>query len=270
MLGDDQMLHFSERGWMLLPRVFAADECAAMRAALERQARFRTLDKESDAVRTVLENPLFHDQCFLEWFHGPGILDANRRALGAKLRFQGMNAHITPPHPQRDRGRVLLAPDGLGWHRGMRPKWGTHRDDDDARFINATFLNNITCLRDVAEGDGATAMLEGSHLHEGDYASLKGRCPVVFPAAPEGSVILFTESLIHAAAPILSGRTRHALFTGFVPPWWACWPGMDVPRELVASIRDELIRDLLAAPHFGGQVAEWARPDATAQAPATG
>ena len=108
----------------------------------------------------------------------------------------------------------------------------------------------------MGPGDGATAILDGSHRLEGDYASLQGRCPVAMPAAAEGSVLVFTESLIHAAVPILGERVRHAMFYGFEPSWWCCWPGTEVPRELAATIADDVIRDLVRAPSFDGQYPE--------------
>lgn len=257
MLTDDDLLHFAAHGWVILRAVFDADACARYRAALDGLARHRRLDRGSDAELAVVQNQVFHDQCFLDWFRGRGILAANRRLLGAKLRYQGANAHIKRPHADRaTRAAALRDPGAWNWHRGIRPKWGVFPDDRDPRFINCAFLNNVTYLTPVAPGDGSTAILDGSHRSEGDYASLRGRFPVVEPEAAAGDVLVFSESLLHSAAPILSERVRYNMYYGFVPPWWSCWPGMDVPTELRETIADDELRELVGPPHFGGQEAE--------------
>jgi hypothetical protein len=109
----------------------------------------------------------------------------------------------------------------------------------------------------VGPGDGATAVLDGSHKLDGNYASLKGRCELLLPSAPAGSIFLFTETLVHTPVPIVTERTRHAMFYSFGPPWLATWvPGQETPPQVVASVADENLRELLGPPHYRGQWAD--------------
>jgi hypothetical protein len=275
MLTYDERHHFSQHGWLLQRAVFSADECARYRDELDELVRHRLHDPDSTPGKMVLANQIFHHQVFLDWFQKTAIVEANGQLLGTGLRYQGANAHIRQPDPTRlDSAATLRQVDLYGWHRGMRPKFGTHVDDADSRLINCSFMNNITYLTPCGLLDGPTAVLDGSHLIEGSYETLKERCPLVYIEAEAGDVLIFTETLLHSATPILSERTRYTMFYGFVPPWWCCWPGMDMPGELRETIADERTRSLLGPPHYGGQFPEGALTasstfsDAKAEVPA--
>lgn len=243
-LDADAMLHLSEHGWVLLEDVLDDAACAAFRAGLDEMAATRRHHADTTDEITVVEHTAFYSPLFLSWLTLPRVLAANRQAMGDELRFQGDNAFIKRPHVERLTARERLVDPGTwGWHRGLRPKQGNQPHDDDPRLLHFTFLNNITYLTDVAPGDGATAILDGSHRCDGDYASLSGRFPVVQPAARRGSVLLFTETLIHAAVPILSERVRYCTFHGFVPRFR--WPPPIAPELLMASLKDEPLRLLL-------------------------
>ena len=115
------------------------------------------------------------DDIFFQWFTLPGILDANRQCAGSELRYQGANSHIKVPLSGRQtRADELYDPNTFSWHRGVRPKWGTVRDDRDPRLINSLFLNNITYLTPVSPRNGGTIILDGSHRLEGRYPTLEG------------------------------------------------------------------------------------------------
>jgi hypothetical protein len=146
---------------------------------------------------TVVDNLVLYDDLFLQWYRLPGILDANRQLVGAHLHLNHEHADIKVPHPDRHtQAKELADPDGMGWHRGLRPKWGTFPHDTDPRLINCSFVNNITYLTTVSPGNGSTAVLDGSHKLEGAYQSLKERCPVVYVSAPAGSILTFSETLV--------------------------------------------------------------------------
>ncbi len=245
MLDRAQLEHFADHGWVLVEDVFDDARCAAFRAGLDRMARTRRHGQPGDPETTVLEHAVFDDPLFLEWLREPAIIEANRQCLEGEARFQGDNAFIKQPHPDRaTRAAELSDPERWGWHRGQRPKHGTFVADEDPRLIRAAFLNNITYLTPVGPGDGATAILDGSHRHEGDFATLRHRLPIVQPAARAGSVLLFTECLIHAGTPILSERIRYCQFHGFIPRF--AWPPPVPPPILYAQIIDDGLRSLLA------------------------
>jgi hypothetical protein len=71
----------------------------------------------------------------------PGVLAANRQLMGADLRVQGISAQIKRPHPERDtRRRELREPDGIGWHRAMRPRWAHFPDERDPSLLNSALF----------------------------------------------------------------------------------------------------------------------------------
>jgi hypothetical protein len=176
--------------------------------------------------------------------------------LGARLRLAHTHAHIKVPHPERHTRATELADFGgkfaIGWHRELRPKWGTFPHDMDPRLINCSYLNNITYFTAVKPGDGGTAILDGSHKLEGDYQSLKERCPVLEVTAPAGSILIFTESLLHAGVPILSENVRYNMYYGFVPPWYRAAPGFEVPQMLVDALADAELREMLSPSSYYG------------------
>ncbi len=256
MLNGEQLLHFAEHGWVIMENVLDAEQCAAYRVALDRAVQSRVTDVSANGELTVIDNIVLYDDIFVDWFTLPGILESNRQLLGAQLKFQGVNAHIKRPHPERHNGRNLMDPDTFGWHRGLRPKWGNHLHDTDPRLINCSFLNNITYLTTVAPGNGSTGVLDGSHKLEGNYQSLKDQCPLVEVPSEAGSVLIFTETLIHTAIPILSETVRYNMYYGFTPPWYHYWPGTEVPKAVVDSLANEELRRILGDYGYVGQKAE--------------
>jgi len=258
MLTHSQLLHFSQHGWVLIPQAFHSSQVEAYKQGLDRLSRTRRAYEPGDDVELiVVDNMVIHDSLFMEWFENTRVIQANKQILGAQLRFQGVNAHIKRPHPERHlRAEELSDPDTFNWHRGLRPKWGNFAHDSDAALMNCAFLNNITYLTDVSPGKGSTLLLDGSHRLEGDYHSLKNQCPVVAVEAKAGDVLLFTETLIHSGAPILSETVRYNMYFGFTPPWFCSWPGMEVPKVTVDSVINEEVRNILSRTGYFGQEAE--------------
>jgi hypothetical protein len=76
---------------------------------------------------------------------------------------------------------------------------------------------------------------------------------VVQVEAKAGSVLHFTEALIHTGVPILSERTRYTMFYGFTPPWMQCWPGCSPTQEIIDSSQGELKEILGARTGYMGQ-----------------
>ena len=247
MLSHDQQLHFSEHGWVLESNVLNNEQVGAYKRALDRQAGdFNpALHTDNDEIANI-DCMVIGDPIFREWIMIPQVLEANRQLMGAEIRYENCHAMIKRPHPDREtRQEELRDPDQSKWHRGLRPKWGTFPHDSDPRLINCTFLNNITYLTDVAPGDGGTIVLDGSHKLEGTYETLKDVCSIVETTAAAGSILHFTESLLHAGVPILSENVRYTMFYGFTPSWYVNWPGSDVPQFVLDSVKDDELREIL-------------------------
>ncbi|GAC1397882.1 MAG: hypothetical protein NVSMB65_16610 [Chloroflexota bacterium] len=250
MLTHEDLVHFADHGWVVREDVLDDAQCAAYRDALDRCARLRRPLAESHSRDTTqIDNPVLYDDLFADWLTTPGMLEANRQLIGAPLRLNQSYAHIRVPHPDRlTRGRDLVAPDGLGWHRDWRPKWGIFAHDADPRLIHCQMTNNVTYLTTVSPGNGSTAVLDGSHRLEGTYQDLKERCPVIEVPARAGSVLIFTESLIHAAVPILAETTRYNVYYCFTPAWITSWNGCATPPIIADSFVDEKVREVLSPP----------------------
>jgi hypothetical protein len=206
---------------------------------------------------------------FLDWMTHPHILPVLKQLLGAPPTFEGCHAMVKHPHPQRhdpERAEQLLSPSKLGWHRGMRPKWGIVDSDHGPAFKNTTFLNNCTYFTDIdSELDGGTAMLDGSHLtdtgdSEADKAAHLGTSYKKITKIKAGSVVHFTECMIHSGVPVLSERTRYTMFYGFTPPWQRVWQteaGSSGPSLEVIEAADGELKEILSPSHnYGGQYAK--------------
>jgi len=247
VLQRNQLLHFAEHGWVLEEAVLDAGQVEAYRTALERQATDLgpIVHRDTEEI-TNIDCMVNCDPIFRDWILLPQVLEANRQLMGAEIKYETCHAMIKRPHPERTgRREKLRNPDGMGWHRGLRPKWGTFSHDTDPELINCTFLNNITYLTDVAPGDGGTMVLAGSHRLEGTYETLKEKCPIAEMTAPAGSILHFTETLLHAGVPILTDNVRYTMFYGFTPNWYVNWPGSEVPEFVLRSVRNEELRGIL-------------------------
>ena len=221
MLTHEQLQHFADHGWVLEENVLGPKQIQDFKDGLDRLAQTRNSPKGNSEDITNIANMVSHDPLFHKWIMIPQILEANRQLMGASIRYECCHAMIKKPHSEKiTRRDELRNPDKMGWHRGLRPKWGIHPDDTHPTLINSTFLNNITYLTDVSPGDGGTMVLDGSHRLEGEYADLKSQCPIKELTAPAGSVLHFTECLIHTGVPILSESIRYTMFFGFTPTWF--------------------------------------------------
>ena len=247
MLTHEQLLHFSEHGWVLEENVLDDGQVSAYKTALEKQAdALKPVLHRDDEEIANIDCMVNGDPIFRDWITIPQVLDANRQLMGAEIKYETCHAMIKRPHPDRNsRGHELRNPETAAWHRGLRPKWGTFPHDSDDKLINCTFLNNITYLTDVAPGDGGTMVLDGSHRLEGDYATLKERCPVAELTATAGNILHFTETLLHAGVPIVSENMRYTMFYGFTPSWYVNWPGSEVPRFVLDSVKNDELREIL-------------------------
>ena len=64
-------------------------------------------------------------------------------------------------------------------------------------------------------------------------------------------MLIFSETLVHSAVPIVSETTRFSLFHAFTASWIANWPGYTMPDSFAASLKNDGLQRLLAAPTRG-------------------
>jgi ectoine hydroxylase-related dioxygenase (phytanoyl-CoA dioxygenase family) len=256
-LTREQHRHFSEHGWVLLEGVVQPDLCQAIRDATERLVgRFTcgpTRDPDDRANTTAYRDAHMHDPVFYELYRIPGLLAAARQLVG-HARLRHMNSFSVITHP--DRARVTnpeLANDRRmwGWHRSFRPKDIIRPHDTDPQLINSSMLTTAMFFTPVSPEHGVTAFLDRSHTYPGPilerdeetWDTIGDRFDVVQPTAPAGSVVMFSESTVHAPAPIFSEQRRFAHFVWMAVPWFHRFGREPYLDDYFA---DEDLRDLFA------------------------
>jgi len=256
MLKHAQLKHFSEHGWLIREGVFDHVFMDACKAAMDETAanhEARTSDDEHIFMMAIAN----HHQRFRDCLLHPILLEDSRQLMGTGLRHRATWMIIKQPHTERhDKRDNLLDPENLNWHRDMRPKWGTYPHDDDPELMNCILINCMIPVTDIGPDDGGTMALDGSHTVEGDAKAVMEQCPVVQFEAPRGSVIYFSETLMHTAVPILSERPRYVMFYAFVPPWFEVWQGCDVPQAIVDAYDDEALRSIIGGNDRWGYVGQ--------------
>lgn len=247
-LSEPELQAFGKRGWVVKP-IFTPDECAALRAAgseqLEAEARgkgttsaqlledvvywsyhgiikTRPSAEKPEGAATAIAASVFKSI----WVEHPILQGCLAQLLGTSGPpvFTDSSVRMAAPHPHRHDAAErpgqfgnLRDPASMAWHRGIRPSWGIKRGSAPDQ-IHTSWLNTATFCSDVTSSDdGGTCVLTGSHML--DDEELRHHLPTQEQAiCPMGSVLFFTECLIHSAVDVLSEQTRYALFIACMPP----------------------------------------------------
>jgi phytanoyl-CoA dioxygenase PhyH len=258
-LTTEQHEHFTEHGWVLLENVLDTQQCQTYIDAID-----ECLDYYDDAwVESGnvdwLYNLHLRSPRFLDWFKLPGMIAGIERLVGTdSIHVINTVAAVTEPHPDRhDRREALADQSTWGWHRAFsNPRHVSSQDATNPHLLNSGMVIAFTYLTPVAAEHGVTAILDMSHTLDGTPDELRARCDVVQLEAAPGCVLLFTESLVHSSAPVLSDVTRYALIYDFVPTWWIQNSAFEAPPMWTKSLRDEDVRRLFARGDCtdGGQI----------------
>ena len=248
MLTDEQLKHFAEHGWVMEPDVFGADQIDACRQAMDRHADGHPRDTLTETeIEKVVQCILNYETTFRDTLMDQRILDAHRQLTGTEIRHLTNWMIIRHPHPDRKEKRdALMQPETLGWHRDLRPKWGMYAHDSEPERINSLFNNSTVLLTDIGKDDGGTVALDGSHKAEGTWQEVIETCAPRQIEGSAGSVIHFSECLMHTGVPILSEKSRYVMFVSYGPPWFKTWYKSEIPEEILESIQDEERRNILA------------------------
>ena len=107
-------------------------------------------------------------------------------------------------------------------------------------------------LSDGAPGDGGFGCIPGSHRASGPLP-VGAESLVVEVAQPQGSLLVFTEALMHCTIPWRGTDTRRTLIYKYSPGSTAWDPSPGVPPEVVASMSPRQ-RRFFQPPSVGGRV----------------
>ena len=160
--------------------------------------------------------------------------DLNRRMSGAQLVnrhpfFRDILEHELPLQftkellgPQTLNESYLVHSYGANVTRPGSAQQGIHRDRSGAvpLVAGAAQTRFIWCLDDFVEENGATRVVPGSH-RDTEPQSWTVQYESVPAEAPAGSVLIYTDLLLHGTgANVSSNLERAGVIIGYCPPWW--------------------------------------------------
>ena len=233
----EQKFFFDLRGWILLPAVLSETEIEEMKAEVyagARQSYEGVLQELLDhpAIVGVLneilsEDPFVKDDCYS--FRCEGSFTTVRPPGWSKSeRGDGGLPHVVRPPQQANAMRYQVA-GGKIFSGLTRVVWE---------------------LEEVKEGTGGTSFLSGSHKAHFNYggpdpyrpnigespweASMRGAMDDY--SCPPGSVVIFTESLVHAANDWTNpDNPRCAVFNCY-NSIWAQWHRLNLSHETIEAM----------------------------------
>ena len=237
LMTPEQKFFFDLRGWILLPAVLSQAEIDEMKAEVyagARQSYCGALQNLLDhpAIAGILteilsEAPVVRDDCYS--FRCEGSFTTVRRPgwRTSERRDNGM-PHVVRPPQQANAMRYQVAGEKI--------------------FSGLTRV--VWELEDVEAGNGGTSFLSGSHKAHFNYGgpdpfrpNISGspweasmRAAMDDYSRPAGSVVIFTESLVHAANDwTQTSNPRCAVFNCY-NSLWAQWHRLNLSHETIAAM----------------------------------
>jgi len=259
-LSPAQRLHFEIYGYVLLDHLLGLDEVERLRDVI-----FRMRDdpeKQKKGVFTITKgrsyyirmgNLVEYDPAIVEFAAHPKIVPLAEDLVGGSVRLEENEAIINRRDP-------ALACNGRGntykLHRAIDPSWGCYTECGKRHFL---FVKALAFLTDVGPGDGGTTVVPGSHLtlwprHDIFAAVQEDRSLCKCIEAKAGSVLLFTEAILHGTTDILGDRERVIITSGYSAPMLRMENGHRIRPEFVEELPDE-IQPLIS----GSQRWDWQR-----------
>ena len=233
----EQKFFFDLRGWILLPSVLSEDEIEETKAEVyagARQSYEGALQKLLDhpAIVGILneilsEDPFVKDDCY--GFRCEGSFTTVRPPGWSKSeRGDGGLPHVVRPPQQANAMRYQVA----------------------GGKIFAGLTRVVWELEEVKAGSGGTSFLSGSHKAHFNYGGPDPYRPNISDSpwemnmrtimedysCPPGSVVIFTESLVHAANDWTNpDNPRCAVFNCY-NSIWAQWHRLNLSHETIAAM----------------------------------
>ncbi|GAA4989526.1 phytanoyl-CoA dioxygenase family protein [Actinopolymorpha pittospori] len=262
-----QRLHLDVYGFVLLDNALTSDEVARTKDALYRLRaepdleRFRVYVNHRSDHHLSVGHLVEYDPALLEYASHPRLIPLVEEFVGGSVRLEESEAIInrrgpdTPAESSTDRGSARRV-EPLGFHTGTRHGWGTYYQD---HHFHSLFVKTLAYLTDVGPDDGGTAVIPGSHrlswpVQDIIDAALEDNRLIHQVEATAGSVLLFSEALVHSTTAIRSDRERVVLISGYTPPMMREWPGNELSPEFVRSLPDN-VRPLIS----GSESWHWKR-----------
>jgi len=231
---DEQKFFFDLHGWIMLPSVLTADEIEALKkevydgAKQAYQGELQTL-LDHPAINGILNEILSEDPYPGEDYYNYRCENSFITVREPGWKKPGTNTpHVVRPPQQANAMRYQVAGNNI--------------------FSGLTRV--VWELEDVKAGLGGTTFLSGSHKAHFNYGGPDPYRPNISESAweeslhqamaeydcPAGSVIIFTESLLHAANDWTNpDNSRCAVFNCY-NSLWAQWHKVSLSHESIEAM----------------------------------
>lgn len=234
---DEQKFFFDLRGWILLPSVLSAAEIEEMKAEVYAGAR-RSYE---GALQNLLDHPAI-----------VGILNeilsedpfVKNDCYG--FRCEGSFTTVRPPGWDKSERR------DNGMPHVVRPpqRANAMRYQVAGNKIFAGLTRVVWELEEVVAGQGGTSFLSGSHKAHFSYGGPDPFRPNIGGSpyessmrdamedysCPAGSVVIFTESLIHAANDWINPNNPRCAVFNCYNSIWAQWHRLNLDHETIEAM----------------------------------
>jgi hypothetical protein len=234
---DEQKFFFDLRGWLLVPSVLSAGEVAEMKEAVYAGAKKsyegppqKLLDHPAIVgilTEILAEPPFDREECY--GFRCEGSFTTVRHpGWSIKERSDNGMPHVVRPPQQANAMRYQVA----------------------GKKIFSGLTRVVWELEEVKAGQGNTSFLSGSHRAHFNYGGPDPYRPSIGGSpweaemrdvmddysCPAGSVVIFTESLIHAANDWTNeDNPRCAVFNCY-NSIWAQWHRLNLSHEIIEAM----------------------------------
>ena len=231
---------FDTGGYLLVEGVLGPGEVDALRAVVAAQGL-------SEPAESVASQRFGWNGDLLTW--DPALRDLVDHPLVVEVLAAFIGPHVRLDHAYG----IAMRPgtSGLGVHGPAWPfdpaQYYVHR----AGAIRSGLLTFSWSLTDGGPGSGGFGCIRGSHRAAEPLPAGAERL-VEEVAQPAGSLLVFTEALVHCTLPWRGSSTRQALLYKYSPGSSAWAAGPAAPPEVVALMTDRQ-RCLLEPPFVGGR-----------------
>lgn len=178
-----------------------------------------------------------YDRSFLEIAMHPKVMAFAEDIVGGPVRYEEQECSINRRDPEQ--GEIDIKK--IGWHRGISPDFSTYEGAGRKHYL---WIKAIVFLTDIGPEDGGTSVVPGTHRIGSRDEIVSDLEPWMVHQAQgkAGSVLLFTEALIHSVTPILSDTKRYIMITGYVAPFMREYEVIDQCSEQFISTLGEAER----------------------------
>ncbi len=234
---DEQKFFFDLRGWILLPSILSAAEIEEMKAEVYAGAR-RSYE---GALQNLLDHPAIVGILNEILSEDPFVKDD---CYG--FRCEGSFTTVRPPGwDKSERG-------DNGMPHVVRPpqRANAMRYQVAGNKIFAGLTRVVWELEEVVAGQGGTSFLSGSHKAHFSYGGPDPFRPNIGGSpyessmrdtmedysCPAGSVVIFTESLIHAANDWINPNNPRCAVFNCYNSIWAQWHRLNLDHETIEAM----------------------------------